>query len=182
MAAATTLDDGLCMQTSSSNVVIRPIARTDRERLAEAFSELSEDTRRRRFGGLASQLGARELDRLTDVDHHEHEALAAVAPGDGRIVGVARYIALPDDPGAAEVAIAVDDEWQGRGLGRRLMRRLAERASDEGITRLLAYVGADNRPVLGWIARAGGFVTAHDGDAIAYSIAVDRPAEGRRAA
>lgn len=182
MAAATTLDDGLCMQTSSSNVVIRPIARTDRERLAEAFSELSEDTRRRRFGGLASQLGARELDRLTDVDHHEHEALAAVAPGDGRIVGVARYIALPDDPGAAEVAIAVDDEWQGRGLGRRLMRRLAERARDEGITRLLAYVGADNRPVLGWIARAGGVVTAHDGDAIAYSIAVDRPAEERRAA
>jgi GNAT superfamily N-acetyltransferase len=182
MAAATTLDDGLCMQTSSSNVVIRPIARTDRERLAEAFSELSEDTRRRRFGGLASQLGARELDRLTDVDHHEHEALAAVAPGDGRIVGVARYIALPDDPGAAEVAIAVDDEWQGRGLGRRLMRRLAERASDEGITRLLAYVGADNRPVLGWIARAGGVVTAHDGDAIAYMIPLDRPAEERRAA
>jgi GNAT superfamily N-acetyltransferase len=182
MAAATTLDDGLCMQTSSSNVVIRPIARTDRQRLAEAFSELSEDTRRRRFGGLASQLGARELDRLTDVDHHEHEALAAVAPGDGRIVGVARYIALPDDPGAAEVAIAVDDEWQGRGLGRRLMRRLAERASDEGITRLLAYVGADNRPVLGWIARAGGVVTAHDGDAIAYMIPLDRPAEGRRAA
>jgi GNAT superfamily N-acetyltransferase len=182
MAAATTLDDGLCMQTSSSNVVIRPIARTDRQRLAEAFSELSEDTRRRRFGGLASQLGARELDRLTDVDHHEHEALAAVAPGDGRIVGVARYIALPDDPGAAEVAIAVDDEWQGRGLGRRLMRRLAERASDEGITRLLAYVGADNRPVLGWIARAGGVVTAHDGDAIVYTIPLDRPAEGRRAA
>jgi GNAT superfamily N-acetyltransferase len=181
MAAATTLDDGLCMQTSSSHVVIRPIARTDRERLAEAFSELSEDTRRRRFGGLASQLGARELDRLTDVDHHEHEALAAVAPGGG-IVGVARYIALPDDPGAAEVAIAVLDEWQGRGLGRRLMRRLAERARDEGITRLLAYVSADNRPVLGWIARAGGVVTAHDGDAIAYSIAIDRPAEERRAA
>jgi hypothetical protein len=62
------------------------------------------------------------------------------------------------------------------------MRRLAERASDEGITRLLAYVGADNRPVLGWIARAGGVVTAHDGDAIAYMIPLDRPAEERRAA
>jgi GNAT superfamily N-acetyltransferase len=182
MAAATGLDDGLCMQTITSDVVIRPIARTDRERLAAAFSALSENTRRRRFGGLASRLTARELDRLTDVDHHEHEALAAVAPGGSRIVGVARYIALPDDPGAAEVAIAVDDEWQGRGLGRRLMRRLAERARDEGITRLLAYVGADNRPVLGWIARAGGVVTAHDGDAIAYMIPLDRPAEERRAA
>jgi GNAT superfamily N-acetyltransferase len=169
------------MQTITSDVVIRPIARTDRERLAEAFSELSENTRRRRFGGLASRLTARELDRLTDVDHHAHEALAAVAPDGGRIVGVARYIALPD-PRAAEVAVAVDDEWQGRGLGRRLMRRLAERARDEGITRLFAYVGPDNRPVLGWIARAGGVVTAHDGDAIAYTIPLDRPAEERRAA
>ena len=53
MAAAIALDDRLCMQTITSDLVIRPIALTDRERLAEAFSELSEDTRRRRFGGLA---------------------------------------------------------------------------------------------------------------------------------
>lgn len=182
MAAPIALHDRLCMQTITSDLVIRPIALTDRERLAEAFSELSEDTRRRRFGRLASRLGRRDLDRLTDLDHHEHEALAAVAPASGRIVGVARYIALPDDPEAAEVAIAVTDGWQGRGVGRRLMRRLAERARDEGITRLLAYVGVDNHPVLDWLGRAGAARVAHDGEAIVFAIPLDRPGEQRRAA
>jgi GNAT superfamily N-acetyltransferase len=163
-------------------IEIRPLAPTDRDRLAAAFTRLGEQTRRRRFGGLASQLGERDLDRLTQIDHHEHEALAAIAPDGGRIVGVARYIALPDDPGAAEVAVAVDDEWQGRGIGRRLMRELVDRARAEGVTRLLAYVGADNRPVLGWTARAGGVAEARDGDAIVFSIPVERPSEERRAA
>jgi GNAT superfamily N-acetyltransferase len=165
-----------------SRVEIRPLALTDRKGLADAFSRLSEETRRRRFRGLASQLGERDLDRLTRIDHHDHEALAAIAPSTGRIVGVARYIALPDDPGVAEVAIAVDDEWQGQRVGRRLLSALVDRARGEGITRLLAYVGADNRPVLGWIARAGGAAEAHDGDATVYSIPLDRPTAERRAA
>jgi GNAT superfamily N-acetyltransferase len=165
-----------------SAVEVRPLALTDRDRLAEAFSHLGEDTRRRRFGGVASGLGEGDLDRLTRIDHHNHEALAAIAPDTGRIVGVARYIALPDVAGVAEVAIAVDDEWQGRGIGRRLMRNLIGRARREGISRLLAYVGADNHRVLGWIARAGGIAEAGEGDAIVYGIPLDRAAEERRAA
>jgi ribosomal protein S18 acetylase RimI-like enzyme len=178
------------MQTTTSeidfraavDVEIRPLAPTDRHRLAAAFSRLSEDTRWRRFHGLASQLGERELDRLTRVDHHEHEALAAIATDSGQIVGVARYIALPHDPHTAEVAIAVDDEWQRRGIGRRLVSELVGRARAAGITRLLAYVDGDNSLVLAWIARAGGVPVVHDGDAILYSIPLDRPAEERRAA
>jgi GNAT superfamily N-acetyltransferase len=165
-----------------ARVAIRPLARADRDALAEAFSRLSEETRRRRFRGLASRLGERELDRLTRIDHHEHEALAAIAPDTGRIVGVARYVVPPHDPGAAEVAVAVDDEWQRRGIGRRLMSELVGRARAEGVTRLLAYVGADNQLVLGWIARVGGVPVARDGDATVYSIPLDRPGQERRAA
>jgi ribosomal protein S18 acetylase RimI-like enzyme len=178
MAAAIALGDGLRMQTVSSDIVIRPLARTDRERLADAFGRLSEDTRRRRFGGLASGLGQRDLDRLTDIDHHAHEAFAAVAPDSDRILGVARYIALADEPEAAEVAVAVDDEWQGRGIGRRLMRELVDRAHDEGITCLLAYVGVENRPVLGWLERAGGLVRARDGEAIVVALRIARRQAG----
>jgi GNAT superfamily N-acetyltransferase len=160
-------------------VEIRPLAPTDRDGLAAAFARLGEETRRRRFRGLASRLSERDLDRLTRIDHHEHEALAAIAPDGSRIVGVARYITQPHDPGAAEVAVAVDDEWQGRGIGRRLMRDLVDRARAEGVTRLLAYVGADNRPVLDWIARADGIAEARDGDAIVFSIPIaERSAAG----
>jgi GNAT superfamily N-acetyltransferase len=101
-------------------ITIRPLARADRNALARALTRLSEETRRRRFGGLASQLSEHELEQLTNIDDHDHEALAAV--GADQIVGIARYIALPSDPGAAEVAVAGDDEWQSRGIGRTLDR------------------------------------------------------------
>lgn len=188
MAMGTELHDCFTMQIvaprtgSSDRVVIRPLVAADRQALVEEFSRLSERSRRRRFGTVASPLSERDLDRLTDVDHHHHEALAAVAPGTGEIVGVARYIALPDIPGAAEVAIEVDDQWQGRGIGRRLMRELIDRARAEGIARLVAYVGADNHPVHGWIARSGEAVEADAGDATLYSIPLDGVAEERMAA
>jgi len=90
-------------------------------------------------------------------------------------VGVARYIALPYDPGVAEVAIAVDDHWQGRGIGRRLLGALFDRARAEGVTCLLAYVDTDNHRVLGWIARADGVIEAHHDDASVYRIPLDGP-------
>jgi GNAT superfamily N-acetyltransferase len=168
------------MHTITDHLVIRPLGGADRDALAEAFTHLSEDTRRRRFGALARRLGERELDQFTDVDHHRHEGLAAVVRG--RIVGVAHYIALPGDNATAEIAVAVDDEWQRRGIGGRLIRGLVRRAREEGITRLLAYVGADNRPVLDWIARAGGIAEARDGDALVFTIPLDGSTDTRRAA
>jgi L-amino acid N-acyltransferase YncA len=170
------------LHTGSDRVGIRPLVRADRHALVEEFSHLSEQTRRRRFGAVARRLSERELDRLTNIDHHHHEALAAVATDTGQIVGVARYIALPNLPGAAEVAIEVDDEWQGRGIGRRLMSELVDRARAEGIDRLVAYVTDDNHPVRGWIARSGGTAQSDAGDATVYSIPLEGLAERRRAA
>jgi RimJ/RimL family protein N-acetyltransferase len=184
MVAVPASEDGLAMQITTSEigsgtaicVAIRALAPTDREALAEAFSRLSDETRRRRFRALATQLGERDLDWLTQIDHHNHEALVAMPTDSGRVVGVARYIALPYDPGAAEVAIAVDDEWQGRGVGRQLLGALVDRARAEGVTRLLAYVDAENQRVLDWITRAGGVAEAHHGDAGVYRIALGGPA------
>jgi len=183
MAAALAVEDGLGMQRTSSDIgceiEIRPLTAADRDEIANAFSRLSEQTRRQRFRGLASRLGERDLDQLTRIDHHRREALVAIAPDTARIVGVARYISLPRDPRAAEVAVAVDDEWQDRGIGRRLMSELVARARAEGITRLLAYVGTDNVRVVGWIARAGGAAEVRDGDTFLYGIPLDHE---RRAA
>jgi len=166
----------------ADRVAIRPLSAADRDGLADAFSRLSEETRLRRFGTVASRLSEHDLERLTDIDHHDHEALAAIAPDTGHIVGVARYIALPNEPGAAEVAIEVDDEWQGRGVGRRLMNELIDRARAAGIDRLVAYVSADNHPVRRWIARSGGVVQADAGDATVYTIRLEGFEEQRMAA
>jgi GNAT superfamily N-acetyltransferase len=177
MAAASAVHDRLGMHTTTFDVgceiEIRPLIAADREGIANAFSRLSEQTRRRRFHGLASRLSERDLDRLTRIDHHRREALVAIAPHCTRIVGVARYISLPRDPRAAEIAVAVDDEWQGRDIGRRLMSALVARARAEGITRLLAYVGTDNVRVTAWITRAGGVAGVRDGNTFVYDIALD---------
>jgi ribosomal protein S18 acetylase RimI-like enzyme len=160
------------MAAIAPHITIRPLDPSDRVALADAFARLSEDTRRRRFGGLAKRLGERDLDRLTGLDHHGHEALAAVEPDTGRILGVARYIVVPDDPGAAEVAVAVDDDWQGQGIGRRLIAQLAERAGAEGITRLLAHIANENVSVIEWVRRSGGDVTGRDPDAVLMTISL----------
>jgi GNAT superfamily N-acetyltransferase len=88
-----------------------------------------------------------ELSYLTELDHEGHEALVAVTETD-EIVGVARYIRDPKDPGRAEAAVTVCDEWQGRGVGSTLLRLLAARASDNDIGLFTGICLADNREML----------------------------------
>lgn len=94
------------------------------------------------------RLSPQFLAYLTEVDHQEHEALVAEAVGDHEPVGVARYIRLEDERDAAEVAVAVVDHWQGRGVATELLSRLAERARAAGIKHVRATCLAENRDVL----------------------------------
>ena len=73
---------------------------------------------------------------------------------DGRLVAHAAFMRLRET-GAAEVAFTVADEHQGRGIGPRLLERLAERAAEAGIERFVAEVLADNRPMLKVFEEAG---------------------------
>jgi acetate---CoA ligase (ADP-forming) len=61
-----------------------------------------------------------------------------------RIVGSAEYVRYPHDPGRAEVAFLVEDDFQGRGAGTLLLNELARRARAEGIRRFTAIVSPEN--------------------------------------
>jgi len=137
---------------------VRPLERDDRRRLAAAFGRMSERSRRRRFLGPKPKLSSAELTYLTDIDHRTHEALAAIDPEDGAIVGVARYAPEHDAPGTADVAFFVVDAWQGQGIASALGARLVRRAEQNGIARLTATTFADNRPARA-VLRKLGFVT-----------------------
>ena len=93
-----------------SQVLIRPVRSTDASLIAEGFARLSERSRRMRFLGKKDELTAAELHYYANVDHHDHEALGALGPADGRLAGVARYVRDADDPQAAEIALTIADD------------------------------------------------------------------------
>jgi RimJ/RimL family protein N-acetyltransferase len=127
-----------------STVLIRPVRSADAPLVADGFARLSARSRQLRFLTPKKELSPAELRYLTEVDHHDHEALGALDHADGRGVGIARYIRDADDPQAAEVAVTIIDDWQGRGLGTELVAQLSDRARSEGIRRFTALVTADN--------------------------------------
>lgn len=138
-----------------SEVAIRPIEPTDKKRLLEGFERLSPESRYRRFLVPMPRLSSRLVRYFTEVDHHDHEALVAVGADNGEPVGVARYVRSEDEPDAAEVAVAVVDDWHGRGVATELFRRLAERAREEGLARFTATCQADNREAIDLLNELG---------------------------
>jgi ribosomal protein S18 acetylase RimI-like enzyme len=140
---------------SVSTIEIRPIEPTDKQAVLAGFERLSERSRYRRFLAPQGRLSSAELRYFTEVDHHDHEALVAIEPGTGEGIGVARYVRSAEDPSSAEIAVAVIDDWQQRGVGSRLTAALAERARAEGMTTFTAVLLAENEQMLGLLEELG---------------------------
>lgn len=128
-----------------SEVLIGPLGPDDAPLLAEAFARLSEESRRLRFLGPKPRLTDAELRYLTEIDGHNHVALCAIDPATERGVAIGRFVRDQQDRTRAEVAITVTDDWQGRGLGKLLLARLADCAREEGVHSFTALVSTDNR-------------------------------------
>lgn len=137
-----------------AQVDVRPIEPGDKDLMRDGFARLSPESRYERFLSPLDQLSNSMLRYLTEVDHHDHEALVAFDPEEGRAIGVARYV-REDEPDVAEAAIIVADDWHGRGLGTALLQELAERARQEGIRRFTALVLARNEDMIDMLFRLG---------------------------
>jgi RimJ/RimL family protein N-acetyltransferase len=158
-------------------ILVRPIRPDDREELAAGMRRLSPESRYRRFLTPTNELSASELSYLTEVDHHDHEALVALEPDSLHGIGVARFVRSRQDPELAEVAVAVADSWQNRGVATALLGRLTQRAREEGVHRFSAEILADNQPMLGLIDELGD-VTMRNLDGGSFQIELELPAEG----
>jgi len=134
---------------------IRALRPTDRDELAAAVARMSEQSIYRRFFSPKRSFSPQEIALYVNVDFVKHVALVAVLEQDGRpaIVGGARYIV--SRPSAAEVAFAVDDAHQGRGIGTLLMKHLAAIARDRGISELFAEVLSNNAAMLKVLEKSG---------------------------
>jgi len=138
-----------------SRVAVRPARPTDRDLLLAGFERLSDESRYKRFLAPMPELSEEMVRHLTDVDHHDREALVALDAVTGEGVGVARYVRDADVPERAEAAVTVIDDWQGRGLGTLLVELLAVRAREEGIERFTALMLATNDEMLDLLRALG---------------------------
>jgi L-amino acid N-acyltransferase YncA len=138
-----------------SEVLVRPVRPEDKPLFAAGWERFGHDSRYRRFMAAKKQLSPRELAYFTEIDHVDHEAIAALEPRSGAGLGVARYLRDPARPEAAEAAVSVIDDWQGRGLGGVLLRRLCRRAKANGIEVFTASLLTDNRSMMRLFERLG---------------------------
>jgi len=135
-------------QHIDGQVSIRVATPRDRERLRGMFSRTSSETIYRRFHMPYPNVPGWMLALMLDADHHDKEALVAVA--EGEIVGHAMCVRLGDGS-EAEVAIIVEDRWQSKGVGKLLLSELAERARLRGIEFFTGEVLGQNRRMLGLV-------------------------------
>jgi GNAT superfamily N-acetyltransferase len=136
-------------------IEIRALGPDDEADLLAAVDRASVQSLYRRFFAVRRNFSEKEIDFFVNVDFVNHVALVAVAEEGGRamIVGGGRYVVVRE--GSAEVAFAVIDEYQGKGIGAALMRHLVVIARDAGLKELTAEVLPDNTPMLNVFKKSG---------------------------
>ena len=136
-----------------SPLVLRAATAARQDDLEDLFLGMSAASRWFRFLTGTSRLPAGVLAHLADVDQRDHVAWLVY---DGDVcVAEARYVRLSADRATAEVALAITDRWQGRGLGRVLVQHLARQAVADGVVRFTCTVDVENHRAL-WLLRSLG--------------------------
>jgi GNAT superfamily N-acetyltransferase len=157
----------------TEHVTLRDLHRDDGEVLDAIVAALSPRSRYLRFHSPIPALSAGMRRALLDVDGHDRIAVVAEVDDDTP-VGIARTIRDPQRPSEAELAVAVVDAWQRRGLGQRLVSIVVERATAAGVRRLTARVLDENVAALGLFrALFPVSFTRHDDDALVLIALID---------
>jgi RimJ/RimL family protein N-acetyltransferase len=162
--------------TDGTRVDVRPIRPEDEPLLHEAVAAMSERTVYFRFFSPLKRLPDALAHRLAVVDFKDRFALVATShqpANKERILGVARYDRVPSTD-VAEVAVAVVDEYQRRGLGGALLAMLARAAREHGIKSFTLIVLPENRQMLGLLRKMGWIHHAKLSGGV-YDISFDLP-------
>ena len=133
-------------------VHIRPVRTEDESAIATFYEDLTLGSRVFRFFSGSTDLRA-VAKRAVDVDYRDSLSLVATVGIKPRVIAHALYIAMPDR--RAEVAWAIADDWQRRGLGTLLLAHLAEAAEANGIGPFVAYVMVENDQMIDMLRESG---------------------------
>jgi GNAT superfamily N-acetyltransferase len=154
-----------------ARILIRPLEPEDAGELSRGLKRLSAVSAFKRFRAHVADATPEELDALTRIDHVRHEALAALDPELGDVVGVVRYVCDPAHPEQAEITAVVADDWQRRGVGSELLARLAARARAAGVQRFIFTTLAADEHARRFITRVCDPLDERDHDGIVETVA-----------
>jgi len=153
-------------------VRVSPVRPQDADAERDFVGALSMTSRYRRFHFGLRELTPEQSRAMTEIDQHHHVALVArpsASDPEAEIVADARYV-LRADSADAEFAIAVADGWQGAGLGRALLTRLAAHAREHGVRRLFGDVLWGNPSMLALVRSMGAQLARNPGDATSVRV------------
>jgi acetyltransferase len=130
-------------------VTLRPLRPDDIDIESTFLNALSPETRHNRLLGGMIRITREYLEKLTTVDFSKDVALAATLMLSDResLIGVGRYVRTPDG-NACEFAIVIADEWQGKGIGKRLLQKLVDIARSRGLREIYGEILSSNRRML----------------------------------
>jgi acetyl coenzyme A synthetase (ADP forming)-like protein len=162
VASDTILRDGTTVQ-------LRAVRAEDAESVLALFGQLSQRSLYYRFMSVP-RVDLAQAHRIVTIDYDSE--MVIVAERGGTICGIAGYYRVPGHPHRAEVAFAVADAMQGRGLGTRLLESLAEIARDRGVRAFDAYVLGDNLRMMDVFLQSG-FALTQGLDKGVFHVALD---------
>jgi len=138
-------------------VLLRPVLPEDRQGLENGLLLMSAESRYQWFFSSMARLSEKQLRYFSEADQENHVAWIAVDPSTAGLpgLGIARFVRYRDQPMIAEVAFAVIDAYQGRGLGSTLLATLYLVAQARGIETFRAVVLVANGPVADWLRPLG---------------------------
>ncbi|MDI3285616.1 bifunctional acetyl-CoA hydrolase/transferase family protein/GNAT family N-acetyltransferase [Polyangium sp. 15x6] len=156
-------------------VLVRPLRISDEDALKDLFYRLSDESTYQRFMKFKRSHPHEELLQLVCLDYEQNMGLVVIHSDNGceEIIGLARYDVAPATR-RADIAFVVRDEWQGRGVGTLLMRRMAEVARARGVTGFFADVLVSNKPMMAIFYKSGLPVKASLREGV-YHVEIDFP-------
>ncbi len=153
--------------------LIREILPSDKEYLRLGLKEMSPESKRQRFQSGKSDFSEKELKFLTEIDYVNHMCFVAYLSleNENTPAGIIRGIRDPHQPNKLEVAVTIIDQFQGRGLGLKLMSELKTWALKNKITHFVGDLHNSNTKMMGLLKKFTqdkNMTTAHVGDGFLY--------------
>ena len=137
------------IEVDGEEITIRPAKPVDERRIQEHYYNLDKDDVLSRFFHEKTSFGRDEVEPKSQIDYVKDLTLVAVVGefGFGKVVAVGESMLLPNS-NMAEVAFSVHRKYQGKGISRRVLRKLADAARDNGINGVIAYTAPENRKMI----------------------------------